>query len=193
MRARMIVVAGPPGSGKSSLFSAYRLGVDAFVADDWAANLNRGSYQGISAGIRQRVNREFERFITGHIQAERSFAFETTLRTSATLSQAREARVRRFLTVMRYVAVADPEIAVQRVIARAKAGGHSAPSSVIRATYAASLGNLRDVLREFDSVRVYDNSITGEAPKLVLRTGQGQVAYRASVLPAWLEPAVSAV
>jgi len=191
MRPRMIVVAGPPGSGKSSLFSPYRLGIDAFVADDRAAKLNLGSYQGISPAIRRRVNREFDRFIKGHIQAGRSFAFETTLRTTATLSQAREARARGFLTVMRYVAVADPGIAVQRVIARAKAGGHSAPSSVIRATYAASLANLRDVLREFDSVRVYDNSITGEAPKLVLRTRQGQVAYRVPVLPAWLEQAAA--
>lgn len=114
MRPRMIVVAGPPGCGKSSLFSPYRLGVDAFVADDQAARLNWGSYQGISPAIRLRVNRELERFITGHIQAGRSFAFETTLLTEATLSQAREARAQGFLTVMRYVAVGNPRSACDR-------------------------------------------------------------------------------
>ncbi|MCC6369001.1 MAG: hypothetical protein IT165_36220 [Bryobacterales bacterium] len=49
------------------------------------------------------------------------------------------------------------------------------------------MSNLPDILREFDSVRVYDNSITGEAPKLVLRTRQGKVTYRVPVLPGWLE------
>jgi predicted ABC-type ATPase len=81
MRPRMIVVAGPPGSGKSSLFSAGAWGVDAFNADDEAALLNGGSYQAISAQIRQTVNRQFEEFILRHISEGISFAFETTLRT----------------------------------------------------------------------------------------------------------------
>jgi predicted ABC-type ATPase len=81
MRPRMIVVAGPPGSGKSSLFPAGTWGVDAFNADDRAALLNGGSYQAISPQIRQAVNREFEDFIAGHISTGVSLAFETTLRT----------------------------------------------------------------------------------------------------------------
>jgi predicted ABC-type ATPase len=48
----MIVVAGPPGSGKSSLFPVSETGLDFFNADDKAAELNGGSYQNISAEIR---------------------------------------------------------------------------------------------------------------------------------------------
>jgi hypothetical protein len=44
MPARMIVVAGPPGSGKSSIFSVSSFGVPYFYADDRAAELNGGSY-----------------------------------------------------------------------------------------------------------------------------------------------------
>jgi len=54
MLPRMIVVAGPPGSGKSSAFPVSAFGV--------AAELNGGSYHGISSKIRQAVNREFETF-----------------------------------------------------------------------------------------------------------------------------------
>ena len=60
MQPRMIVVAGPPGSGKSSVFPVAGFGIKYFNADDRAADLNGGSYRGISTNIREIVNREFE-------------------------------------------------------------------------------------------------------------------------------------
>ncbi len=88
----MIVVAGPPGSGKSSVFPIARTGVDHFNIDDRAAQLNGGSYQSISPEIRAQSNRECELFIEAHIRIQKSFAVETTLRTHKTLQQARIAR-----------------------------------------------------------------------------------------------------
>lgn len=52
MRPRMVVVAGPPGSGKSTVFPVAGFGVDHFNADDRAAELNRGSFRAISPAIR---------------------------------------------------------------------------------------------------------------------------------------------
>jgi dephospho-CoA kinase len=46
MVPKMIVVAGPPGSGKSSIFPVTSFGVAYFSADDRAAELNGGSYIG---------------------------------------------------------------------------------------------------------------------------------------------------
>ena len=46
MRPEMIVVAGPPGSGKSSIFPLSQFGTKYFNADDRAAELNGGSYVG---------------------------------------------------------------------------------------------------------------------------------------------------
>jgi hypothetical protein len=56
----MIVVAGPPGSGKSSRFPASGFGADWFNADDRAAQLNSGSFRKISNEIRGQVNVEFQ-------------------------------------------------------------------------------------------------------------------------------------
>ena len=48
----MIVVAGPPGSGKSTNFPLSEYGYDWFNADNRAAELNGGSFRKIPKEIR---------------------------------------------------------------------------------------------------------------------------------------------
>ena len=82
MPPKMFIVAGPPGSGKSTAFPVAAFGVDYFNADDHAAVLNNGSYCDIPREIRSRVNVLFEAFVLDHIDARSSFALETTLRSA---------------------------------------------------------------------------------------------------------------
>jgi predicted ABC-type ATPase len=119
----MIVVAGPPGSGKSSLFPVAETGVDSFNGDDSAAELN--------GGIRDKT----------------SFAYETTLRTDITFRQAEEARAAGFLTVLLFVALDDVELNISRVAVRADRGGHSALAG------SASMKNIGRAIQEFDQVK----------------------------------------
>jgi len=76
----MIVIAGPPGSGKSSLYPVSGFGFTYFSADYRAAELNGGSFQYICKEIRRTGNREFEAFVLESIEKRVSFAIETTLR-----------------------------------------------------------------------------------------------------------------
>jgi predicted ABC-type ATPase len=101
MAPRMIVVAGPPGSGKSSLYPLSSFNVEYFNADDRAAELNGGLYIGISNEIRKIVNGEFEAFILGCIERGVSFAIETTLRSDVTFKQAHQAKQAGFDVEMR--------------------------------------------------------------------------------------------
>ena len=150
MPPRMIVVADPPGSGKSSIFPVAKFGIRYFNADDRAAELNGGSYLGISNHIRETVNREFEAFVSDCITKQESFAIETTLRSEITFDQAQSARTAGFEIEMRYLALEDFATHLERVKQRADAGGHSASEATLRRIYNASLANLPRALAEMD-------------------------------------------
>lgn len=187
MRPKMIVVAGPPGSGKSVAFPVDSFGVDSFNADDRSAQLNNGSYQGIPLEIRAIVNKEFEAFVEDHIRNHKSFAIETTLRSDITFRQAGQARAEGFEIQMRYIALNGFAQNLKRVIARAFAGGHSAPADQLQKIHEASLRNLPKAIREMDRIQVYDNSAPDRRPKRALSAQSGKVTYLHPSPPEWLE------
>ncbi len=187
---RMIVVAGPPGGGKSTVFPVNSFVVESFNADDRAAALNNGSYRGIPPSVRSSVNKQFEAFVEDHIKTQRSFAFETTLRTDVTRRQAALAKAKGFTVVMNYLAMGSLEEHLERVAARAEGGGHAASSSTLSKIYHASLKNLSQALRSLDTVEVVDNSAFGERPRLVLECQHAKIWYIANKVPDWLSRAL---
>jgi predicted ABC-type ATPase len=186
MPAKMIVIAGPPGSGKSSIFPVSSFGVRYFNADDRAAELSGGSYIGIPKQIRAIVNREFEVFVAESIENRISFAMETTLRTAITFEQAERARAAGLTTEMRYLALRDFAMHLERVKIRADAGGHSASEATLRSTYRSSLANFPRAIAEMDNLWVYDNSPVGGPPRLVLESENSVIRFVADHPPEWL-------
>jgi predicted ABC-type ATPase len=182
----MIVVGGPPGSGKSSIFPVSSFGVAGFNADDRAAELNGGSYARIPKQIRAVVSREFETFVLECIERRTSFAIETTLRGAVTFEQAALAKAAGFTTEMRYLALRDFAMHVERVKVRADAGGHSASETTLFETYKWSLANLPRAVTEMDDLWVYDNSPVGGPPRLVLESEKGVIRFLADDPPDWL-------
>lgn len=185
----MVVVGGPPGSGKSTLFPVRERGIDFFNADDVAASLNQ-SYQRIPPIIRAEANRRFEAFIEEHIDRGESFAIETTLRGGITFDQIRAAHKKGFEVWLLYVALENVELNVERVAMRADKGGHAASPGRIRQIHADSLRNFVRALREFDHVRAYDNTGVGQIPRLVLEIERGQLRYVSPDPPEWLVEAL---
>lgn len=188
-RPRMLVVAGPPGSGKTTYFPVGAFGVDSFNIDDRCAQI-QGSYRAISRDVRGAVAKECERFVRDHINRGRSFAVETTLRTAAAIDQARLARQHGFVTLLRFVATDSIEVNVARVTQRAQGGGHGASERDIRAIHEASIMNLASALTAFDRARVYDSTAPWTTPRLVATARSGQVV-RHGDSPAWLNRALT--
>lgn len=187
----MIVVAGPPGSGKSSRFPLSRFGVDWFNADDRAAELNLGSFHKIPAEIRSRVNVEFQQWILNHITNREGFAIETTLRSPITFEQARLAHGHGFWTTMDYVSVGSVEESVRRITERSYRGGHSASEKLVADIYEKSTKNLLTALDFAESgievVRIYDNSEIRGHVRQVLSFRRGRPRSIAPEVPAWLD------
>jgi predicted ABC-type ATPase len=84
----MVIVAGPPGSGKTTRFPVAEFRVYSFNADGRAAQLNARSFRSISKEIRSQVNVEFQKWILDNISARKSFALETTLCSQITFERA---------------------------------------------------------------------------------------------------------
>ena len=186
MTPSMIVIAGPPGSGKSSIFPVSKFNVPFFNADDRAAALNGGSYHGLTTLIRQQVNKEFEAFIWNQINSKASFALETTLRSKVTFDQAAAARAAGFTVEMRYLALGNFGQHLQRVKARAFAGGHSASEATLRRIFDLSMANLKQAIQQMDLLEVYDNSAPGGPPVRVLESHNGEITFVADDAPPWL-------
>jgi predicted ABC-type ATPase len=189
-RARMVVVAGPPGSGKTTYFPVTALNVDSFNIDDRCAQI-QGSYRAISRDVRRAVAKECERFVHDHIERGLSFAVETTLRTTAAIEQAELARKGGFVTHLRFVATDSIAENVARVLQRAQGGGHGASEQDIRTIHEASIANLCKALVVFERVRVYDSTAAWTAPRLVATAHNGRLELE-GVSPAWLERALAA-
>jgi predicted ABC-type ATPase len=185
----MIVVAGPPGSGKSRYFPVTAFGVDAFNIDDRCAQI-LGSYRAIPRDVRRAVATECEGFVLDHIGRRVPFAVETTLRTAAAIEQGELARNSGFATEMHFVATNSIAENVARVLQRAQAGGHGASEREIRAIHEASVANLREAIRIFGRVRVYDSTARWAPPRLVAVARSGRVV-RHGEMPTWLDTALA--
>jgi predicted ABC-type ATPase len=148
----MVIVAGPPGSGKSSAFPVANFGTRYFNADDRAAELNSSYYIGIPNRIREIVNQEFEAFVADCIASHQSFAIETTLRSTVTFDQAKRAKDVGFTTEMRYLALESFAMHLERIKQRADAGGHSASERTLRRIHDSSLANLTRAFAEMDDL-----------------------------------------
>jgi predicted ABC-type ATPase len=188
---RMFIVAGPPGAGKSSIFSLQNFASQVFNADDRAAEMNAGSYRDIPLHVRRAVNQEFERFVHANIAKKQSFALETTLRSKITFEQAQLAKSQGFDVLMTYVALNSFEKHLERVKQRAFLGGHAASEATLRGIYEHSMANLPIALNPGESgiqfLRVFDNSAFQAQPSLALEAHNGRVVRIAQKFPEWLK------
>jgi predicted ABC-type ATPase len=141
----LTIFAGPNGSGKSSVIKRFEFeGRHNLLDTDAIAkrlNPNNPALSAIAAG-REVIRRTHE-----YIEMGQSFAIETTLAGSWTLTAIHAALQREYLIRIVYVCIDTPELNVQRVRERVAYGGHDVPEDDIRRRYTRSLLNLRPVLK----------------------------------------------
>jgi predicted ABC-type ATPase len=163
---------GPNGAGKTTL--ALRLlpslGVRHFVnADAIAAGLSPldVSLAQFSAG---RLMRDRLRELAS---GKEDFGFETTFASNSATKLLEELAAKSWTTHLIFVWLPSAEMAIERVAARVKAGGHYVEDATVRRRYQAGLQRLRASLLSVDAWTVFDNS--GENYEMVARGQRGEV------------------
>lgn len=95
-----------------------------------------------------------------------SFAFETTLSGHVYARMIPGWRKAGYHVKLIFLSLANPEIAIARVMTRVAQGGHHVTSAVIRRRFDSGLSNFHDIYMNLvDRWEWYDNS--GSAPQLI--------------------------
>lgn len=160
MTPTLILVAGANGSGKSTLTARWKerfknKTITVLDPDAIAKTMNSG--QPVQARVKA------ARYVLETTQellvARSSFILETTLSDRQyhirLLQQAKRLNYRIWLL---YTGVTKPEILLNRVADRVRAGGHNVPDEDILRRYKRSLENLPLALQLVDKALIYDNS-----------------------------------
>lgn len=203
MPARLFVLAGVNGAGKSSLggVALQASGAEFFNPDVAAARL-REQQPALSAsqanGLAWTLGRRgLERALTEGL----SYAFETTLGGHSIARLLLEGARNGAEVHVWFAGLSTPELHLRRIAARVAAGGHDIPETKVRERFDASRSNLVKLMPVLASLRVYDNSfeadpLAGKRPQpvLLLQMQAGRVVTHAPLrsVPAWAKPLLAA-
>jgi len=166
MTATIIILAGPNGAGKTTFarsFLPQEANCLRFInADLIAAGLSPFAPETAALKAGRLMLSEIE----SCVKRRESFAFETTLSGMGYLARIRQWRSMGYEVSLYFLTLPSPEMAILRVAARVRQGGHSIPESVIRRRFAAGLTNFETIYKfEADHWAQYDN--VGDRPVLI--------------------------
>jgi len=180
----VIVIAGPNGAGKSTTAPSLlrdALRVSEFVnADAIAGGLSafRPDSVAIPAG---RAMLERMRQLA---KARADFAFETTLASKSFAPWLTRLKRGGYHVHVLFLWLESADLAVNRVAARVRLGGHDVPEVTVRRRYTRGLRNLLGLyLPIADSWQAFDNSRVGR-PRLIA-AGRGERAERIARASTW--------
>jgi predicted ABC-type ATPase len=154
-----IVLGGVNRAGKSTsarALLAEQLAVTTFVnADEIARGLNAFAPEAVAFA----AGRVMLARLRELAQERADFAFETTLAGRTYAPFLRSLRQAGYVVELYYFWLDSQDLAVQRVRARVRLGGHRIPEATIRQRYSRSIHNFwSDYRHEADSWFAYDNS-----------------------------------
>jgi predicted ABC-type ATPase len=165
-RPRCLLIAGPNGAGNTTFAREY-LPNDARVlnfvnADLIASGLSplRPEFAAVAAA-RLMLN-EIDRLV----DRRADFAWESTLSGLAHVKRLQTMKQRAYLVEIIYLRLASPRLALRRIAARVRQGGHNVPKTDVLRRFSRSWQNFESRYRPLaDAWAVYDNS--SRPPKLI--------------------------
>ena len=189
----LIVIAGPNGSGKTSVTSKilhHEWMEDAvYINPDIVAQERFGDWNSPDA-IRKAVV-YCEEWRERCLVERKSLIFETVLSAVDKVDYIQRAKEAGFFVRVFFVCTNSPIINASRIAKRVLEGGHDVPITKIISRYQKSVLNCRYIATKVDRAYLYDNSIENAEAKILLRFSDGLIAKRyVDVLPEWAKQIV---
>lgn len=190
-RPVLIVIAGPNGSGKTTITSQILhhewMENAVYVNPDIIAQEEFGDWNSQEAIMK--AVRHAERLREDSLARHRSVIFETVLSIEDKVDYIRRAKEAGFFIRLFFVSTTSPTINASRIAKRVLEGGHDVPIPKIIARYHRSIINCCVASQLADRTYVYDNSAEDHDAQLLFRMTDGRLAKQyAATIPEWAGP-----
>lgn len=184
----LIVIAGPNGSGKTSVTSKILhhewMEDSVYINPDIVAQERFGDWNSKEA-IMQAV-KYCEEWREQCLKEKQSLIFETVLSADDKIDYIERAKNAGFFVRLFFVCTKSPLINAARIAQRVIKGGHDVPISKIVSRYQKSILNCKYISTKIDRTYLYDNSIDNAEQRLLIRLSDGKIMKRyVEQLPEW--------
>jgi len=184
----LIIIAGPNGSGKTTITSRILrhewLEGAIYVNPDQVAQERFGDWNSDKAVKQAAQYCEEQR--EQCLRDGQSLIFETVLSSEGKVDFIRRAREAGYFIRLFFVATSHPTINAARIAQRVMEGGHDVPIAKVISRYYKSILNCKRCISLADRVYVYDNSIDDADARLLFRMTDGQLFKQyADDIPEW--------
>ena len=187
-RPVLIIIAGPNGSGKTTITSKILkhewLEGAVYINPDNVAQEHFGDWNSPKAVLQAAQYCEEQR--EQCLRKGQSLIFETVLSSEGKVNFIRRAREAGYFIRLFFVSTNHPSINSSRIAKRVMKGGHDVPIPKIISRYQKSIVNCKRCAAIADRVYVYDNSIDDVDARLLFRMTDGQLFKQyVEEIPEW--------
>jgi predicted ABC-type ATPase len=186
-KPKLLIVAGPNGSGKTSvtgkiLKHEWVEGCD-YINPDLIARDKFGDWNSREAVLQaaQYAAKQREKCLN----EKKSLIFETVLSAPDKIDFVQRAKQKGFFVRLFFIGTDSPQINAARVAQRVMKGGHDVPIQKIISRYYKSITNCAILAPLVDRLYVYDNSVDNAFAELLFRANDGMLVKRYTQIHDW--------
>jgi predicted ABC-type ATPase len=187
MKPKLVIIAGPNGSGKTSVTGKILehewIEGCLYINPDNIARDEFGDWNSPEAVMK--AARRAEELREEYLKNNQGILFETVLSADDKLSFIQRAKDAGYFIRLFFVGTDSPTINASRIASRVMEGGHDVPISKIISRYSKSIANCAKLSSIVDRLYVYDNSENFEDPKLLFRATNGKMEKTYKKINTW--------